>query len=111
MVEVMKNSVLLYCRSNVKSQSATTTTLPIEAVNTELDTNKRVLVSWTLPDDKQVSMDQKDKYEILETGDLIIKDLNWADMGNYVCTVSDDQGSDSVSSFVYPASVRKESFG
>lgn len=86
-VELMKNNVVLYCRSNVAKNHGD--------------------VTWTLPDDKLVNEEHKDKYQILETGDLLIKNLNWSDMGSYVCTVFDEQTSDSVSTFVYPASVSK----
>lgn len=64
---------------------------------------QQATISWLLPNEKPVTSDQKDKFEILETGDLLIKDLSWADMGNYICTVSDEQSSDFVSTFVYPA--------
>ena len=146
-VEIMKNNVIIYCRSNMRAQTAQqeyqqqlrdfssgkqllldpteasssmsskalTTPTSSDNNNNNYDsnsnskTNKRSLVSWTLPDDKLVSDDQKDKYEILETGDLLIKDLRWSDMGSYVCTVSNEHSSDSVSSFVYPASVKVSS--
>lgn len=65
--------------------------------------HKNTLVTWTLPNDKQVEPNQSDKYEILGSGDLLIKDLRWSDMGSYICTVSNEQSSDSVSSFVYPS--------
>lgn len=77
--------------------------------NNNNSNNNKLLLSWTLPDDRLISEDQRDKYEILETGDLLIKDLRWSDMGSYVCTVSDDQGSDSISTFVYPTSSRANS--
>jgi hypothetical protein len=112
-VEIMKNNVVLMCRSNIKraqqdinlisdnsNREAATTSAAAQS------SSNKPLVSWTLPDDKPVSEDQKDKYEVLENGDLLIKNLGWSDMGSYVCTVSDEQSSDSISSFVYPASVK-----
>lgn len=121
-VEIMKNNVIIYCRSNVNRQSvpsksqqpqqdiAVSGMTPAQMTTTTLHTTSdgraRAGTVWTLPDDKLVSEDLKDKYEILETGDLLIKDLRWSDMGSYVCTVSDERGSDSVSTFVYPASVK-----
>lgn len=84
MVEIMKNSLVLFCRSNLR----------------------KPLASWTLPDGKQVGPEHRGKFTILESGDLLIKDLRWADMGSYVCTVSDDQSSDSISTFVYPAAMK-----
>uniref|UniRef100_A0A6G1S981 Hemicentin-2 n=1 Tax=Aceria tosichella TaxID=561515 RepID=A0A6G1S981_9ACAR len=117
-VEIMKNNVVLFCRSNIKRSAQLQQDLNQigstskqqqqgETAPTSVQANGiRPMVSWTLPNDKLVSDDQKDKYEVLETGDLLIKDLSWADMGSYVCTVSDEQSSDSVSAFVYPASVK-----
>lgn len=121
-VEIQRNNVLLYCRSNMRAtpntqqqqQSqitpTTTTTTTTDELNNNIgnnSNNRMPVVSWVLPDEKLVTAEQKDKYEILETGDLLIKDLHWSDMGSYVCTVSDEQSSDSVSSFVYPASSNK----
>lgn len=148
-VEVMKNNIILYCRSNVQkrlltnsgtnnqaqqqSQSQLQQQVELEPIINlkeeikSLETPQQLVdkkeqqqqqqqqeqqaasVGWTLPDDKVVNSDMKDKYEILATGDLLIKDLKWADMGSYVCTVSDDQSSDSISTFVYPAAVKANS--
>lgn len=108
-VEVMKNDVVLYCRSNVATKSTTSTQVDASSASSNNIVDKRPIsatISWTLPDDKVVGLEHKDKYEILETGDLLIKDLRWADMGSYVCTVADELGSDSVSAFVYPASAK-----
>lgn len=138
-IEIMKNNIILYCRSNVKrpanvqqqqqqqqqvDQSNLSSVLLGEQKDSTVSSNqdqtieqsldggsnnnanlqRRPQVSWSLPDDKPVTAELKDKYEILDTGDLLIKDLKWADMGSYVCTVTDDSGSDSISTFVYPAS-------
>jgi hypothetical protein len=123
-VEIMKNNVVLLCRSNINRRPSHQLQQDINSIGSSSNNNKQQLsdttsasiqssnkptVSWTLPDDKLVSEDQKDKYELLETGDLLIKDLSWSDMGSYVCTVSDEQSSDSVSSFVYPAAVKATS--
>lgn len=117
-VEVWKNSVTLYCRSNANKRQLTSQSQDIitdlknpsqSSLSSEQSLDKSrttASVSWTLPNDKLVGTDRKDKYEILESGDLLIKDLNWGDMGSYVCTVSDEQSSDSISSFVYPAAVK-----
>lgn len=126
-VEIMKNDVVLYCRSNVRRQTISSSTMGSEQqtlsdllVSSKLTSSKQAAtantahqldsgkasVSWTLPNDKLVSHLHKDKFEVLETGDLLIKDLRWEDMGSYVCTASNELGSDSVSTFVYPASVK-----
>lgn len=135
-VEVMRNSVLLFCRSNVKRPSIApkqsqpgklSQLLGLKATaQAELSANavsegaelamasdahqQLASISWTLPDDRQVDASHVGKYEVLDTGDLLIRDLRWSDMGSYVCTVADDQGgSDSISSFVYPAAVKAAS--
>lgn len=157
-VEIMKNNVVLYCRSNAKQSTSTTTTTSSTATSSSsslssllskaqsqplqlkhklhTQNNKQItsakldaddatimkmsgaeqpklalgaVTSWTLPDEKQVDASMSDKYEILETGDLLIKDLRWSDMGSYVCTVADEQSSDSVSAFVYPAAIKVKS--
>lgn len=132
-VEVMKNNIVLFCRSNVQKRQVSANQpqqqqsqlrneqqqhqnlkedvkLETQAEEKQMQQQQQqqqpAAVAWTLPDDKLVNSDMKDKYEILATGDLLIKDLNWADMGSYVCTVSDDQSSDSISTFVYPAAVK-----
>lgn len=131
-LEIMKNNVILYCRSNIqnkKQASASTQHQHLQSQSSQLTEQQpqnlkelikpdieaqaegarqqqASLVTWTLPDDKLVSSEMKDKYEILDTGDLLIKDLSWSDMGSYVCSVSDEQSSDSISTFVYPAAVK-----
>lgn len=126
-LEIQNNDVILYCRSNAKGTQSTTSVAsshnhissPLkpqlrsaqeeEDISTQQeDKRPEASITWILPGLKQVSSELKDKYEILETGDLLIKDLRWTDKGKYICTVSDDQGSDSVSSYVYPAAASKK---
>lgn len=128
-VEVQKSDLVLYCRSNAGSrqqqQQQQQAKQQAPADETQLQSQQqqqpsstdlasdadktRALVTWTLPNDKQVSAELRDKYEILDSGDLLIRDLRWSDMGSYVCTVSDEFTSDSISSFVYPAAVKGKS--
>lgn len=42
----------------------------------------------------------------MENGDLIIRNLKWADMGGYTCHVSNSEGSDETLVFLYPTLVR-----
>lgn len=91
-VEIMKNDIILYCRSNLKRMNQ--------------QQQQKATISWQLPDEKLVGAEHKDKFQVLDSGDLLIKDLKWADMGSYICTVSDKLSSDSISAFVYPASVK-----
>lgn len=61
------------------------------------------VTSWIGPDDNPII--NGEKYQILENGDLLIKDLSWDDMGNYYCTSSNQHGNDKISMFLYPTLV------
>lgn len=56
--------------------------------------------TWIGPDDETIS--QGDKFKILPDGSLIIRDLEFNDMGVYVCTVKNQFGHDMAETFVYP---------
>ncbi|KAJ8321213.1 hypothetical protein KUTeg_001235 [Tegillarca granosa] len=43
-----------------------------------------------------------DNYEVLENGDLVIKQISWDNMGIYRCTASNVFGKDTATTFVYP---------
>ena len=45
------------------------------------------------------------KYQIKPDGSLIIRNLDFSDMGNYACLVKNDFGSDKIETFVYPVAV------
>jgi hypothetical protein len=83
MLELIGSEVRLFCRS---SGLPTPTT------------------SWVGPEDNPII--NSEKYKILESGDLLIRDLTWDDMGNYMCVVENEHGSDRTSIFLYPTLVR-----
>ncbi|CAG2121939.1 unnamed protein product, partial [Medioppia subpectinata] len=56
--------------------------------------------SWLGPEDNTLT--NSAKYKVLENGDLIIRDLTWDDMGNYMCVAENSHGSDRTSLFLYP---------
>lgn len=60
-------------------------------------------VGWVGPEDNTIT--NSEKYKILENGDLIIRDLSWDDMGNYMCVAQNRLGSDRISLFLYPTLV------
>lgn len=62
-------------------------------------------VKWINQDDEIIH--KSEKYEILESGDLIIRDINWSDMGNYVCITKNIHGTDQTSTFLYPTKPEK----
>ncbi|KAL0810282.1 hypothetical protein ABMA28_010442 [Loxostege sticticalis] len=43
------------------------------------------------------------RIRVLPTGDLLLTNIRWEDMGNYTCTVKNKYGKDSVATFLYPA--------
>ena len=45
------------------------------------------------------------KYQIKPDGSLIIRNLDFSDMGNYACLVKNDFGSDKIETFLYPVAV------
>lgn len=55
-------------------------------------------VTWYL-DDK---IDNNAKYQVQENGDLLIRNVEWADMGGYVCVAENALGRDSAETFLYP---------
>ena len=60
-------------------------------------------ISWVGPDDHPIASDTK--YNIMENGDLVIKDLSWSDMGGFTCIASNQNGDDRSSTFLYPTMV------
>lgn len=121
-LETMNNNVLLFCRSNrlrtplppmnsntnnkaVSSAGGSSANFNQYQFGTQQQQQSTpATVTWFTPDDKPIKPDET-KYEILETGDLLIHDLRWTDMGSYTCTVSDEHSTDSVAVFVYPTKV------
>lgn len=44
----------------------------------------------------------KDRMTVTDNGDLFVSSVNWNDMGQFSCTLSNEFGEDSVSTFLYP---------
>jgi len=61
------------------------------------------------PDDRKMIDLKSDKYQMTATGDLVVRDLSYTDMGHYLCNVRNLNGEDSVKTFVYPLAVSKKS--
>ncbi|KAI1306069.1 Neural/ectodermal development factor IMP-L2 [Halotydeus destructor] len=62
-------------------------------------------IAWLGPDESPV--ESSDKYDVLEDGDLLIKDLSWSDMGGYTCIASNVNGADRSMTFLYPTAPEK----
>lgn len=60
-------------------------------------------ITWRNNEDKEIV--QSHRFKVLPTGDLLIADLKWEDMGNYKCIAHNAVGRDSADTFVYPVLV------
>lgn len=82
-LELMGEAVQLFCRSEGS---------PSPQVEW-FDNNREKI----LPTSSEFS-----DYEILENGDLLIKRLQWKHMGQFKCSASNGEGSDTQGIFIYP---------
>ncbi|VDM41440.1 unnamed protein product [Toxocara canis] len=62
-------------------------------------------ISWY--DEENNLLKHNGKYEVLASGDLLIHNAQWADMGDYSCVASNKYGEDRVSTFFYPTEPEK----
>ncbi|EGT45866.1 CBN-ZIG-3 protein [Caenorhabditis brenneri] len=62
--------------------------------------DRRAHWAWQF-DGKTIDVDQP-KYELMPQGDLLIRDLKWEDMGDYVCIASNRWGESRGETFLYP---------
>lgn len=60
-------------------------------------------IKWLDPREEEIDSEDTGKYEILPNGDLIVRNLKWSDMGNYVCTAENNHGTARAEIFLYPA--------
>uniref|UniRef100_A0A1I7USJ0 Immunoglobulin domain protein n=1 Tax=Caenorhabditis tropicalis TaxID=1561998 RepID=A0A1I7USJ0_9PELO len=61
---------------------------------------------WSWEFEGEVLDMNKNKYEVLPTGDLVIRDIEWEDMGEYFCTASNKYGEARGETFLYPTKKR-----
>ncbi|XP_019877831.1 neural/ectodermal development factor IMP-L2 isoform X3 [Aethina tumida] len=64
--------------------------------------NPKPELVWLDPMDRKVSRDERDRVHVMANGDLAIREMQWSDMGNYICSVSNVVGEDQVETFLYP---------
>lgn len=84
MLETIGNDVVLFCRT-LGSPSPR--------------------VTWLIEDDVIKS---NSKYQVQENGDLLIRNIDWSDMGEYVCVAENNLGRDSAATFLYPVKREEE---
>jgi len=66
-------------------------------------------ITWTNMDGEDTSLNNRNKFNVQSNGDLVIKDVTFAEMGRYTCTVSGTGGTQSIHTFVYPLSKSRNS--
>ncbi|EFO21856.2 immunoglobulin I-set domain-containing protein [Loa loa] len=57
-------------------------------------------ITWY--NEENCKLDDVKKYKILSSGDLIIYDTQWEDLGVYICIASNEYGQDRIMAFFYP---------
>ncbi|XP_035207764.1 zwei Ig domain protein zig-4-like [Stegodyphus dumicola] len=65
----------------------------------------RPTIEWFDSREEELGVTGTSKYEILPNGDLVIRDLTWSDMGNYICIASNVHGTAKEEIFLYPAAI------
>lgn len=64
----------------------------------------RAEVFWMTEDGSLIEQNQR--FKLLPSGDLLIADIKWEDMGAYKCLARNALGKDTADTFVYPVQVR-----
>lgn len=62
-------------------------------------------IFWLDQNEQLVNGNQDGRVRVLPTGDLLITNLEWLDMGVYTCIARNPAGKDSITTFVYPVLV------
>ncbi|ALC44018.1 ImpL2 [Drosophila busckii] len=60
----------------------------------------RARITWRNNEDKEIV--PSNRYKLLPTGELLISNIKWEDMGNYKCTAQNPIGRDTAETFLYP---------
>ncbi|XP_017126994.1 neural/ectodermal development factor IMP-L2 [Drosophila elegans] len=78
-LDLMGNNIMLPCRVHARP---------------------RAEITWLNNENKEIV--QGHRHRVLPSGDLLISEIKWEDMGNYKCIARNAVGKDSADTFVYP---------
>lgn len=59
-------------------------------------------ITWKNEEGNAISSMQDPRFRTLATGELVINDLRWADMGSYTCVAKNAISKDEAETFLYP---------
>jgi len=93
-VQIGEPQILLW-RPTVMLEEGSTAVLPCRTEN------KEDMITWTSTGGGNVDLSSK-KFSQGAKGELLIHDLRFSDMGEYICTASNGRGSKQVKTFLYP---------
>lgn len=60
------------------------------------------VVTTTWMKDKGEQLGEGERHSVTDSGNLIVRDVSFADMGTYTCRLTNKMGSDQVDTFLYP---------
>lgn len=60
------------------------------------------VVTTTWLNDKGEQLGEGERHSVTDSGNLIVRDVSFADMGTYTCRLTNKMGSDQVDTFLYP---------
>jgi len=60
------------------------------------------VVTTTWLNDKGEQLGEGERHSVTDSGDLVVRDVSFADMGTYTCRLTNKMGSDQVDTFLYP---------
>lgn len=59
-----------------------------------------VKIAWR--DEEGKELREGERHSVTAQGDLLVRQVTFADMGTYTCTMANSRGQDSISTFLYP---------
>ena len=90
----------------VMVEQGSSITLPCRLGRPGHNTTMTITTSWRDSRGQEVVGRLGGRLRVSQSGDLEISGVNWADMGQYTCTVSNRAGTASIQTFIYPLASR-----